>query len=160
MDSLKFENQPGQQIALALACIATGATLSYGFRDFDSSGMTNSLAGFLLGLLLLVIGVSAFLAKGKQTIVIDPQARRIVIEDTNRFGRKKRIILFGEIVETGIGYLGKRSNYVNFYYIILRLRSGEEYPLFAPGRFFEGGSDRSVMEIRRKRLDELLQNHV
>ncbi|MCX7192348.1 MAG: hypothetical protein NTY60_01760 [Proteobacteria bacterium] len=157
MESWKFESNSGKQTALALACIAAGIILAMGFRHFDASGMTNSLAGFLLGMMLLLIGISAFLAGGKQTIVVDPKSRRIVVEDTNRFGVKKRFILFGDIVDTGIGYFGKRSNDVNFYYIVLKLRSGEKYPLFAPGRFYEGGSDRQVMENRRQRLEECIR---
>ena len=157
MDSWKFESNSGKQTALALACIATGLILAMGFRHFDASGMTNSLAGFLLGVMLLLIGLSAFLAGGQQTIVVDPKSRRIVVEDTNRFGVKKRFILFGDIVDTDIGYFGKRSNDVNFYYIVLKLSSGEKYPLFAPGRFYEGGSDRDVMENRRQRLEECIR---
>jgi hypothetical protein len=83
--------------------------------------------------------------------------RHIVVEDTNLFGTKKRLVPFSDIVHTGIGYLGKKSSFVNFYYINLKLRSGEEYPLFSPGRFFDGGSDRSVMEDRRQRLEEYIK---
>ena len=157
MDPLRFESNSGKQTVLSLACIAVGIVLVIGFRHFDGLGMTNTLAGFLLGVMLLIIGIYAFLVSGKQTIVIDPKARRIIIEDTNRFGVKKRLIPFGGIDHAGIGYLGKSSNFVNFYYIILKLGSGEEYSLFAPGRFFEGGSDRSVMESRRQRIEEYLK---
>lgn len=153
MDSWKFESNAGKQAVLALGCIAVGMALVFGFRHFDASGMSNSLAGFLLGLLLLLIGISALLVRGKQTIVVDPRVRRIVVEDANLFGVKKILIPFSEIADTGIGYLGKKSAFVTFYYINLRLKSGELYPLFAPGRFFDGGSDRSVMESRRQQLE-------
>ena len=157
MDLLKFENNTGMQTALSLVCIVVGTILVMAFRQFNGPDTSNSLAGFMLGLLLLFIGICAFLMGGKQSIVVDSKSRRIVVEDMNRFRTKKRVIPFGDIVETGIGYLGKRSNYVNYYYIILKLRSGEKYPLFAPGRFYEGGSDRSVMESRRQRLEEYLK---
>ncbi len=157
MAPLKFESHSGKQTALSLICIVAGITLAMGFRHFDGPGMTNSLAGFLLGLLLLLIGISAFLISGKQKIVIDPQARRITIEDTNQFRSNKRTIAFNDITDTGIGYLGKKSNFVSFYYINLHLKNGEVYPLFSPGRFFEGGSDRSVMESRRQQLEEFIQ---
>jgi hypothetical protein len=153
----RFESNPGKQTALSLACLAAGIVFMIVFRHFDGTGMTNSLAGFLLGLLLLLIGISAFLVRGKQTIVVDPRMRHIVVEDTNLFGTKKRLVPFSDIVHTGIGYLGKKSSFVNFYYINLKLRSGEEYPLFSPGRFFDGGSDRSVMEDRRQRLEEYIK---
>ncbi|MBL0125645.1 MAG: hypothetical protein IPP88_24275 [Betaproteobacteria bacterium] len=157
MDPWKSESNPGKQTALALGCMVTGIVLVVGFRHFHGPGMTNSLAGFLLGMFLLVIGAAAFLVKGKQTVIVDPKARRIVIEDSNALGTKRRMIPFVDIVDTGIGYLGKRSNLVNFYYIVLKLRNGDNYSLFAPGRFFEGASDRSAMESRRQRLEVYLR---
>lgn len=157
MSLQKFESNPNKQTALSLACIAVGAILAYGFRHYTGPGFTDSLAGFLLGLMLLLIGIAAFLAKGKQTIVIDTQLRQIVVEDSTVFGLKKRVIHFSEIVETGIGYLGKRSNHVNFYYINLTLRDGKHYPLFAPGRFFDGSSDKAVMESRQRQLENYLK---
>ena len=156
MDSWKFESNPGKQLALSLACIAVGTVLAVGFRHFDGSGMTHSLAGFLCGLLLLLIGIPGFLLTGKQTIVIDPRHRRIVVEDRNRFGAKKRVIHFSEVTDTSLGYVGKKSNFVDFYYIVLELKHGEKYPLFSPGRFHEGGSDRSEMESRRQRLENCI----
>lgn len=157
MDSWRSESNSGIQTALSLASIVVGITLVLGFRHFDGSGMTNSLAGFLLGLLLLLIGVSAFVVRGKQVIVVDSGVRQIIVEDTNLFGTNKRLIPFSDIVDTGIGYLGRASNFVIFYYINLKLMNGEEYQLFTPGRFFDGGSDRSVMESRRQRLEECLR---
>ena len=156
MDLWKIESNPGKQTALALACIVAGLALAIGFRHFTGPGLSNSLAGFLLGILLLIIGICALWVSGKQTVVIDPGLRRIVVEDSNPFRTRKRSIPFIDVVDTAIGYLGKKSNQVSFYYIVLKLRSGEEYPLFPPGRFFEGGSDRSVMESRRQRLLQYL----
>ncbi|NTV15757.1 MAG: hypothetical protein HGA96_17815 [Desulfobulbaceae bacterium] len=157
MDAWRFESNSAQQTTLALACSAVGLILVIGFRHFAGPGISNSLAGFLLGLLLLLIGLAALLVSGKQTIVVDPRVGQIVVEDSNLFGIKKRVIHFRDIVGTGLGYLGKKSNSVIFYYINLKLRGGEEYPLFSPGRFFAGGSDRFVMESRRRHLEESLQ---
>lgn len=157
MDSLKFESNPAKQTALLWACVLAGLVLVIGFRNFSGPGLTNSVAGFLLGLLLLLIGIAAFLVNGKQTIIVDPESRVIVVEDANRFGTKTRRIAFSDIVRIGLGYLGKKSNHVNFYYLFLKLKSGEEYPLFAPGRFYSGTSDRTVMESRRRRLEESLE---
>lgn len=152
MDTWTSQSSTTKQTMLASGSFVVGIVLVIGFRSFTVAD-TNSLAGFLLGLLLLVIGASAFLKGGKQTIIIDSNARRIVVENANRFSTKKRIIPFSEIAGTSIGYLGKKSNYVSFYYIILKLKSGKEYPLFSPGYFFEGSSERSVMEDRRLRLE-------
>lgn len=155
MDLWTSQSNSGKQILLSVACAAVGLVLVIGFRDFRGSG-TNAMAGFLLGVLLLLIGVAGFLVSGKQTVVVDPKARRITIEESSRFRTKKRSIPFSDIVDISIGYLGKRSNYVAWYYLVLRLRSGEEYPLFAPGRFFEGGSDKSIVAGWKQRLEQYL----
>jgi len=157
MEIWKFESNTVKQTALSLGCTAVGLVLTVGFRNFSGPSLSNSFAGFLLGILLLIIGISAFLKRGKQTITIDSRARNILVENSNHLSSNRRLIAFDEIVEIGIGYLGKKSNYASFYYLILRLRSGEKYPLFSPGYFFEGGSDKSVMETRRQRLEEYIK---
>ena len=157
MDSCKFESNSGTQTALALGCMAVGIILARASRYYQGTETTNSFAGFLLGIMLLIIGLFAFLAAGRQTISIDLKLRRIIIEDTNRFGVKRRLIPFSDIISTNIGYFGKASNFVNFYYINLKLSNGRNYPLFAPGRFFEGGSDRPVMESRLKWLENCIK---
>ncbi|MCX5733059.1 MAG: hypothetical protein NTW68_01855 [candidate division NC10 bacterium] len=148
----------GKQTVVSVVCSVLGLCLVTAFRDFSGAG-TNAMAGCLLGVLLLLIGVVGFLVSGKQTVVVDPGTRRITIEDSNRFGTKSRSIPFDAVVSVSVGYLGKKSNLVTWYYLVLRLSSGEEYPLFSPGRFFEGGSDRSIVEGWRRRLEEYLGPH-
>jgi hypothetical protein len=88
---------------------------------------------------------------------VDSRARRISITDTNRFRTRKRFIPFADIVDIRVGFFGKATNFVNFYFVILELGTGEKVKLFSPGHFYEGGSDRSVMESRRQRLEESLR---
>jgi len=127
VDSWKFESNSGKQILLALACLAVGIILVVGFRHFSGSGTTNTLAGFLLGMLLLIIGIYAFLSGGKQTIFVDPLARHIVVEDSNHFRTKKRLIPFRDVVGSGIGYLGRTSNHVTFYFKWLLMKLSQSY---------------------------------
>jgi hypothetical protein len=155
MDVWTSQSNSGKQTMLSVACAVVGLALAIGFRNFNGFG-TNVMAGFFLGVLLLVIGVVGFLASGKQTIVIDPKARRVTIEESNRFGTKKRIILFSDVVGVSIGYLGKRSSFVTWYYLVLELNNGEEYPLFSPGCYFEGGSDRTIVASWKRRLEDYL----
>ena len=125
MEAWISQSNSGKQTMLSAACALAGLVLVIGFRNFNGFN-SNATAGFFLGMLLL---------------------------DANRFGTKKRLIPFSNIVEVGIGYLGKKSNYVTWYYLVLKLRDGKEYPLFSPGRFFEGGSDRSVVAGWKRRLE-------
>ena len=156
MDLWISQSNPTKQTALSIACSVIGLVLVIGFRHFSGLG-SNAGAGFLLGVFLLVLGVVGFLVSGKQTVAIDPKARRITVEDSNRFGTKKRTILFSDIVGVGIGYLGKKSNRVEWYYLVLELRNGKKYSLLPPGRFYEGGSDKSTVESWRRRLEEYLK---
>ena len=155
MDVWTSQSSSGRQTMLSAACALAGLVLAIGFRDLGEFG-SNTMAGFMLGMLLLIIGVAGFLLSGPQTVTIDPKARRITVEDSNRFRTRKRHIPFSSIVDITIGYLGKGSNYVTWYYLVLKLRNGEDYPLFSPGRFFEGGSDRSTVMGWKQRLEEYL----
>ena len=155
MDVWTSQSNTNKQTMLSVTCAAVGLFLAIGFRNFSGFG-TNGMAGFFLGVLLLLIGVAGFLVSGKQTVVIDPKSRHITIEESNRFGTKKRIILFSDVVSVSIGYLGKRSNFVTWYYLLLGLKNGEKYPLFSPGRYFEGGSNRAIVANWKKRLEDYL----
>ena len=155
MDMWIAHSNPGKQSVLSVVCSLVGVILAIGFRDFSVSG-TNAMAGFLLGVMLLLIGVAGILMSGKQTVAVDPKARRISIEESNRFGTKTRSIPFSEVASISIGSVGKRSNYVMWYYLVLKLKSGEEYPLFSPGRFYEGGSDRLTVAGWKQRLETYL----
>jgi len=151
MDTWTIESNPAKQTVLTWAVVVVGLILVYGFRDFDSSGFTNSMAGFLLGVLLLVVGLPGIFMTGKQTITVDPQARRILIEDTSHFGKKTRSISFREIVDISVSSLGNRSDGSVSYYVTLKLASGENHPLFFPS-YYDGRWDRSVAESRCRRL--------
>jgi hypothetical protein len=150
MEPWTSRSHSGKQTMAAVVCSALGLLIMAALRDFR--GGTNAMAGFLLGALLLVLGVLGLLVTGKQTIVVDPRTRRITVEDSNRFGRKTRVIPFQAVADVSVGFLGKKSSGVTSYYLVLKLRDGEEYPLFSPGRFFGGASDRSTVEGWRQRL--------
>jgi hypothetical protein len=156
MEPWKIESSPGRQAALAWVILSVGLILAIGFRDFDTSGLTNSLAGFLLGLLLTLIGIGTLVLGGKRTVIVDPAARNISIEDVNRFGEKRRSVSFDEIDHVYVGRLGNREGGSISYDVVLKLKAGENVSLFRPA-YFEGTWNRSVMESRCRRLDELLQ---
>ncbi|HEY3417648.1 MAG TPA: hypothetical protein VGM23_12255 [Armatimonadota bacterium] len=79
------------------------------------------------------------------------------MEDTTLFGTKLRLIAFEDIREASVASLGKRSNYVITYYVMLKLTTGATYPLFFPA-YYEGRWDRSVAEDRCRRLEEYLSH--
>ncbi len=144
------QSRRGWQTGLAVGSVVVGLVLMVGFRHFQ--GDSNVLAGFGLGVLLLVIGLAGLVTSGTQTVVVDPVLRRIVVDDRTLLGGKTREIAFGEVSDISVGYLGKKSNFVQTYYLVLKLTSGQEYPLFAPGRFYPGASSRATVESWRQRL--------
>jgi hypothetical protein len=143
-----------RQSALAVGAVVVGLVLVLGFRHFQGNG--DMLAGFLLGVLLLGIGAAGLAVAGTQTVTVDPACRRIVVEDRTLLGAKTREIAFTEIQEVSIGYQGKKSNFIQTYYLVLKLTSGSQYPLFAPGRFYAGASSRPTVEGWRRRLQEYM----
>jgi len=148
-------SRPGVQLAVGIGLVAVGSLLIWQTRDFTSGG-GNALAGFLLGLLLLVIGAASMLVSGTQTVTVDPRKRLIEIRDSRSIGTKLTVIAFRQVAGISVGNLGKRSNFTNMYYLVLHLNDGREYPLFAPGRFFAGASDCNVVEGWRTRLQEYI----
>jgi hypothetical protein len=143
------------QLATGVGALVVGGVLMWGMRDFAIRG-DNVLAGFLLGVLLFVIGVASILVHGAQTVTIDARKGLIEVSDARPVGTKLTAIAFQQVADVSIGYLGKRTSFVNTYYLVLHLTDGREYPLFAPGRFFEGTSDRDVVEGWRRRLQGYL----
>ena len=146
------QSSRAKQTALAAGCLAVGAVIMVALRGSMDPG-TDAFAAFLLGVLLAVLGVAGLLVSGKQTTVVDPMRRRITIEDASWLRTKTRTIPFAEIAGISIGYLGKKSNFVSSYHLVLKLRSGEEYALFGPGRFYPGASSRPTVEGWRRRLE-------
>ncbi len=149
------KSRPGLQFGLSLGSVLVGAVLVFAMRDFRTAG-GDAFAGFLLGVLLLVIGVAGALTSGVQTVTVDPNMRRIEIADSCFFGPRRRTAFFDEIGRVSIGYLGKSSNYVKTYYLVLHLANGPEFSLFASGRSFEGSSKRVGVEGWRERLEGYL----
>jgi hypothetical protein len=156
MELRKIESSPGKQVALACIIVLTGSILAIGFRNFDGSGLTNSLAGFLLGLLLLAIGIGTLVFGGKRTVTVDPQARHILIEDVNHFSQKNRLIAFDQVDSVYVRSLGNREGGSISHDVILKLKVGGNVSLFRPA-YFEGTWNRSVMEDRCRRLEEYIQ---
>ena len=154
MDSWISRSNPAGQMWIATGCSVIGLILIVGCHDYIRTDM-GRFAGLLLGFLLLFIGALALLLGGKRTIIVDQKARRIVIEDTNRFRKKHRSVAFSDIIDTHISFLGKYPTHI--YYLVLQLRSGERFPLFRPGYFFDGGSDKQSMERHKLRLEEYLK---
>jgi hypothetical protein len=155
METWRSQSQPGKQFVLAVGCAAAGLLLVVAARDFNGY-TSNAAAGFYLGLLLLLLGIVGCLATRRQTVIIDPKERTIIVEDSTRFGTKIHVILFSNVTCVGIGSLGKASNFVQWYYLILTLKNGERYPLFSPGRFYEGSTDRGVVDGWKQRLETYL----
>lgn len=156
MEIWTIESNPTKQLIVVIGILIVGIILAAGFRNFTGPGLSNSLAGFLLGVLLIVIGIADIFSHGKQNITIDPHARMMRIVDTNLFSHKERIIGFSEITGTGISHIGDIADGAATFYVQLSLRDGSKYPLFFPA-YYDGRHDRSVAENRRRRLDEYLQ---
>ncbi len=147
----RIESSPQKQAALSVVVILIGLVLAYGFRNFDASGMTNSLAGFLLGILLLIIGIPGLVTGGKETITIDQRSHTILIENKNRFRKKQKWIAFHEIEGASVTKIGSSSSRTFTYYILLKLKSGKSFPLFYPA-YYDGRWSREVAESRLERL--------
>lgn len=161
MEKWTIENSTNFQKPIAIGCMIIGFVLmklTWGSCGFGTAAMftTNSGAGFLLGFLVFALGFGYFFSGGKQKITVDPETRSIVVEFSNCFIKTKtRTIPFDNIDDMMIGRIGKVSNGMVFYWLVLKLKNGEEYPIFSLGYFNE--TNRSVVESWRDRLREYIK---
>ena len=154
-DIWRTESNPIKQTVASAAFIVIGAGMAIGFRIYGA-GLTGDKAGFLLGLLLLVLGLVMLLLGGKQAVTVDAKARRIVIESKSRFSTKSKEIRFEEIADASLGELGDREGGSISYHVVVKLKRGGEIALFKG--FFDGAHDKSAMEARREQLLRYLQS--
>ena len=150
------ESNPTTQTLYAIVSTALGAVFLWLCRGFTASFHDNVFAGFLLGVMLFIMGAVGLVLVGRQRVTVDPDARAIMVEDESRFGAKSRTIRFDEVSRVGVGFLGKRSSGMQTWYVVLHLKSGEEYSLFAPGRGYEGASERGIVDGWRRRIEAMI----
>lgn len=149
------ESSPRRQNGVSWVLLAVGLVLVVAFRGFQGADGGNSMAGFLLGVLLISIAAASLLSGGKQVITVDPQRRQIVVSGQNRFSGGKKVILFKDVARVRVGRFGKASNAAESFHVSVVLKQGGTVPLFFG--FFEGQFDRDVAQARCDRLAAYLQ---
>jgi hypothetical protein len=155
-DILRTESNTLTQTAVSVVAVVAGLALAIGFRQFEGPGLTGSRAGFLLGIILLTLGLGMLLLAGKQVITVEAKSRRIVIENINRFRKSMKEIRFDEIADVYVGELGDREGGSIFYHVVVKLKTGKEIALFKG--FFDGVRSKPAMEARRQCLIQFLQS--
>ena len=146
---------PQRQSAVSWVLLVVGLLLVVAFRGFHGPGLSNSMAGFLLGVLLISIATASLISGGKQIITVDPQRRQIVVSGQNRFSGGKKVILFKDVARVRVGRFGKASNGTESFHVSVILKQGGTVPLFFG--FYEGQFDRDVAQARCDRLAAYLQ---
>lgn len=143
-----------QNLAMILT-LAAGTALAIGFRQFEGPGFSGSRAGFLLGILMICIGVGMFLFGGRQVVAVEPRFRRIVVTRFTSLRESSKEIRFDEISEVYVGESGDQEGGSIRYHVVAKLTTGKEIALFMG--FFEGARSESAMEARCQRLLECMR---
>ena len=151
MEIWKSENEIKNQVLLSSVISIVGLILIFFASNSDSD---NGCTGFFLGVLLFVLGLIGALFVSKQIVSIDSDARLILIEEKGLLVTRRHQIDFDEIADVLIGYIGKKTNMVEFYYLILKLKNGQEIPVFKPTSI----SNKQDMEIKRDVLLKYLKD--
>lgn len=147
-------NRKSNVVMIVFALIA-GLLLVINTWGVELGQSSNERSALMLGLLLIIIGVVGLFSGGKEIVTVDPNRGLIEIEKTNIFGKTKREIMFADIEDVLIGWVGKKSNYMNFYFIILKVKDKGEVTLFSPG-YFKGASSRETVEGWKIRLQDYI----
>ena len=98
MEIWKIESNPIKQMLMSCLISIVGLVFVIGLRNANIHASSNTMAGYLLGWLLIVIGIASILAFSKQYITVDPEKRNITIEDINILGNKVVNLSFDEII--------------------------------------------------------------
>jgi hypothetical protein len=156
METWQEKSHHGNQIIISVLSAIVGFILIvkfYSSVDFNDIG---SAPGFMLGIFIFVLGMYLLIMDSNQEIIIDPGERLIKINNTNRFHTKNKTIAFDEIADIKIGYLGKKTNFIENYYLVLILKNDKECSLFGPG--FYGINKKYLAQERKDRLWKYLKN--
>lgn len=151
----KTESSAGKENLAMVLALVVGIALTVGFRKFEGPGLIGSTAGFLLGILILVVGAGLFLFGGKQVITVEPKLKRIVVTSLGRLRTSSREIHFNEISEVYVGESGDQEGGSIRYHVVARLKTGTEVALFMG--FFEGSHSKPAMEARCQRIVESMR---
>ncbi len=156
MDMWVTKSNPFKQWVLVMLVGCAGVALMIATHPTGMLTRSSNSEAFMLGALLAGIAVvSLFSSDLYQTVTVDPNMRRIVIESRGVFAKKELVIPFDTIKDVRITYLGKRSNYVGAYYPTLILADGQEQALFFPA-YFDGRGSEQIAQDRRDRLNSYL----
>jgi hypothetical protein len=147
-------NRSSQTLASVLLGLA-GLALTVGFWRVGHLDQIGNLAGFGMGVFLLVGSVWMLLMNGQQIITLDPRRQHIHIESTSRLGRKVRCIPFKDVTEAYVDELGDTDGGSIRYHVTVVLRSGQKVTLFMG--FYDGALNRSTAEARCARVLEMVQ---
>lgn len=156
MEPWIIQSNPKKSLATAVACLIVGAMILYLTQGVSFSAMSDRLAGWLLGMLLVVIAFGFLVTRLAQTVTVDPMKRTITVTDTTPWKSSERVIPFDTVESARVAFLGRRSNiWLQTYYVSLHLTDGLTYPLFYPA-YFDGRSSETVANDRLDRLNTYL----
>ena len=143
-----------QQRLISLTCLLAGAALTISLHDYGLSG-SDRHAGFLFGVVLLALGGATLVAGGSQSVLVDPDQRRILVEDHRLIGKRQTTIALADIRDIQVACLQTHSKHALRYFLQLTLDGGLSYALFAPERNYPGASDPQIVAGWKFRLDTL-----
>lgn len=162
MNSWQIESNSYKQTALAFASFAVGFVFISLVMFYPSSPLifnfdsNNTLLwAFLLGLILLFSGIYSLLANASRTVTVNPEKRRIIIEDRSRFKQNRNTINFEQIKEVYVNEEGDRESGSISYDVMLKLTSGKNISLFGAA-FFDGRYDKNIMQSHCRQLRQYL----
>lgn len=153
----RTESSEAKQTIAAIVAFGFGVLLAIGFRFYGEAGAIESRAGFMLGVVLVVVGCGMLVVGGKQVITVDAKAKKIVIEKINRVQQSVQEIRFSEITMVSVGETGDEEGGSIRYHVAVKLRTGKEVALFMG--FYEGVHSKQAMEARCQRLNESLRTN-
>ncbi len=143
---MQLRSQPRRNAALSGISVAVGALLVYFGRHHAD---TNAWAGYLLGWLMLLLGLAALLVNESRQLELDTRRRLLVLDVRRRLGGNRRVTIpFSQITSVDVSTFGSRSDGSVYYDLVVRTLDGRSVYLMG-GCAFEGRMNRDYMERLR-----------
>lgn len=155
MDIWETRSNNRQQLMISAICLIVGVVLTVALRDYGPSG-SNRQAGFLLGVVLLGLGLATLFAGGTQTVQVDAHAREIRILDRRLIGKRTHTVAFEQVQRVEVACLQTRSQHALRYFLQLQLISGDAFALFSPEKAYPLAADPAVVAGWKRRLERML----
>jgi hypothetical protein len=148
---LVIKNNKTNQKIIALAMLAVGGLMIFLVLKIKQEWSANEMAGFSLGILLVIIGAAGFLSNQETTTTIDLRRKIIRVEDASFARTTVRVVMFKEIKDITVEQIGDHTDGSPSFHLVVQQFSGKNLPILV-GIYDNTFSENATILLQEKIL--------